>query len=39
VFDLMGRAAYRAFMDASMITWLYLVVIAALAVLRVRKVA
>lgn len=39
LFDLMGRTAYRAFMEASMITWLYFVVIAALAVLRVRKVA
>lgn len=39
LFDLMGRAAYRAFMEASMITWLYLVVIAALVTLRVRKAA
>ena len=39
LFDVMGRAAYRAFMEASMITWLFLVVIAAIVVLRVRKVA
>jgi hypothetical protein len=35
----MGREAYRAFMEASMITWLFLVVIAAVVVLRVRKIA
>jgi hypothetical protein len=39
LFDVMGRTAYRAFMEASMITWLYLVVIAALVTLRVRKAA
>ena len=39
LFDVMGRSAYRAFMDASMITWLYLVVIAALVTLRARKIA
>jgi len=39
LFDVMGRAAYRAFMEASMITWLFLVVIAAIVVLRVRKIA
>ena len=39
IFDLMGRAAYRTFMEASMITWLFLVVIAALVALRAGKVA
>lgn len=39
LFDLMGRSAYRAFMEASMITWLYLVVTAALVTLRLRKIA
>jgi hypothetical protein len=39
LFDVMGRSAYRAFMEASMITWLYLVVIAALTALRARKIA
>ena len=39
LFDVMGRSAYRAFMEASMITWLYIVVVAALAALRLRKVA
>jgi hypothetical protein len=39
LYDVMGRAAYHAFMKASMITWLYLVVIFALLTLRVRKIA
>lgn len=39
LFDVMGRSAYREFMEASMITWLYIVVIAALATLRLRQVA
>ena len=39
LFDVMGRAAHRAFMEASMITWLYLVVIGALVTLRARKIA
>jgi len=39
LYDVMGRAAYRAFMEASMITWLYLIVVAALVTLRARKVA
>jgi hypothetical protein len=39
LFDLLGRAAYRVFMSWSMITWCYLVVIAGLVTLRVRRVA
>lgn len=39
LYDVMGRAAYRAFMEASMITWLYLVVVTALVALRARRVA
>jgi hypothetical protein len=39
IFDLIGRAAYLRFMRLSIITICYLVVIAALAVLRARKVA
>jgi hypothetical protein len=39
VFDLMGRQAYRAFMMSSAITWCYVVVLAGLAALRVRRVA
>jgi hypothetical protein len=39
IFDLMGRAAYQRFMRLSIITICYLVVIAAMAVLRARKVA
>lgn len=39
LFDLMGRAAYRVFMSWSVITWCYLVVMAGLVTLRLRKVA
>ena len=39
IFDLMGRQAYRTFMSWSMITWCYLVVIAGLVALRVRRAA
>ena len=39
IFDLMGRTAYYAFMRLSFISLCFFVVIAALAVLRLRKVA
>lgn len=39
LFDLMGRAAYSTFMAWSVITLCYLVVVAAMAVLRLRAVA
>src|SRR5207253_1724048 len=39
IFDLMGRAAYARFMALSVITVCYLVAIAALAVLRLRRIA
>ena len=39
IFDLMGRAAYTAFMQMSFITVFVLVEIAALVALRVRRVA
>jgi hypothetical protein len=39
IFDLMGRTAYYAFMRLSVISLCFFVVIAALAVLRIRKVA
>jgi uncharacterized membrane-anchored protein len=39
IYDLMGRAAYQAFMNASGITICFFVVIAALAILRARHVA
>jgi hypothetical protein len=39
LFDFMGRAAYRVFMSWSIITWCYLIVIAGLVALRVRRVA
>jgi hypothetical protein len=39
LFDLMGRAAYRVFMEWSIITWCYLVVIAGLVTLRIRRLA
>jgi Glycosyltransferase family 87 len=39
IFDLMGRTAYYAFMRLSVISPCFFVVIAALAVLRIRKVA
>ena len=39
VYDLMGRAAYGVFMSLSLITVCYLVVLAALGVLRARAVA
>lgn len=39
LFDLMGRQAYRTFMSWSMITWCYLVVIAGLVALRIRRAA
>jgi alpha-1,2-mannosyltransferase len=39
VYDVMGRAAYSAFMSLSVITVCYLVAIAALVVLRLRAVA
>jgi hypothetical protein len=39
IFDLMGRTAYYAFMRMSIISWLFLVVIAALVTMRVRKIA
>jgi alpha-1,2-mannosyltransferase len=39
VYDVMGRAAYSAFMSLSVITVCYLVVITALVVLRLRAVA
>ena len=39
LYDIMGRAAYAAFMALSVITVCYLVVIAALCTLRVRAVA
>ena len=39
LFDLMGRAAYHAFMRLSFISLCYFVVIAALATLRLRKIA
>ena len=38
-FDVMGQAAYSAFMRLSIITLCYLIVVAALASLRVRRVA
>jgi hypothetical protein len=39
IFDLMGRAAYGAFMQMSGITLCFFVVIAALAALRHRQIA
>jgi hypothetical protein len=39
IYDLMGRAAYGVFMSLSLITVCYLVVLAALGVLRARAVA
>jgi hypothetical protein len=39
LFDLMGRAAYRVFMSWSIITWCFLLVIAGLVTLRLRRVA
>jgi hypothetical protein len=39
IFDLVGRTAYYAFMRSSAVSWCFLVVIAALVVLRARKVA
>jgi hypothetical protein len=39
IFDLIGRAAYQRFMRLSIITVCYLVIIAGLAALRVRRVA
>jgi hypothetical protein len=39
IYDVMGRASYAAFMALSAITVCYLVVIAALAALRLRRVA
>ena len=39
IFDLMGRPAYKMFMSLSIITSAYLVVIAGLVALRVRRVA
>ena len=39
LFDLMGRAAYAAFMGASVISICALVLVAALATLRLRAVA
>jgi hypothetical protein len=39
LFDVMGRAAYAAFMALSVVTVCYIVVIAALTVLRIRRVA
>jgi glycosyl transferase family 87 len=39
IFDLMGRTAYYAFMRMSIISWLFLVVIAALVTMRSRKIA
>jgi hypothetical protein len=39
IYDVMGGAAYRAFMSLSMITVCYFVVIAALVTLRIRRIA
>lgn len=39
LFDLMGRDAYAAFMSLSIVTVAYVIVVAALAVLRLRAVA
>jgi hypothetical protein len=39
IYDLMGRTAYHAFMNASGITLCFFVVIAALTLLRARHVA
>ncbi len=39
IYDLLGRAAYRAFMELSIISVCYLVVIAALASVRLRRIA
>jgi hypothetical protein len=39
LFDLMGRTAYYAFMRMSFISLCFFVVIAALATLRLRKIA
>jgi hypothetical protein len=39
VFDLMGRSAYSTFMSWSIITLCYLVLVAALAILRARRLA
>jgi hypothetical protein len=39
LFDLMGRQAYRTFMTWSIITWCYLIVLAGLVTLRVKRVA
>jgi hypothetical protein len=39
IYDIVGREAYRAFMDAAVISVCYLVVIAALAMLRFRGAA
>jgi hypothetical protein len=39
LFDLMGRAAYSAFMRLSIISLCFFVVLGALAMLRLRKIA
>jgi hypothetical protein len=39
IFDLVGRTAFYAFMRWSVVSWCFFVVIAALVVLRARKVA
>jgi hypothetical protein len=39
IYDVIGRTAYHAFMNASGITWCFVVVIAALVTLRLRRVA
>jgi hypothetical protein len=39
LFDIMGRAAYNVFMQLSIISLCFFVVVAALATLRLRKIA